>query len=449
MNALPRRSLIILTDMGLSLLFLLLLLIASIDFQHRLQQDEQQSSLRQQSDSTLASQQALQDQNQRLNDELQKKEQQTQTLLSDNLALLDQNSSLLVQLSPEQKTTPPPASTAKPERLSTTPLSAEQQQLLHNQQTLQRLQQQSPSKAPAPPTSQPASAAENDYWQKMVNNHQDPPTIPPIPAEMFILPAETPPSATQNQTGLASSGNGGDAGKNGGNGETFWEDMLSFFQGGGQAEKGSPRNKNSADTANSANIAAPPATLQQPVVSHNVIPESRQESTGRLLRQLQADLQQKQIQAEIDFNAALLTLPGLLDFSAEDNDPDPKRLPIMQHLATILMQRLRCFTGNSAPESHCPAANATTPVLDSVIVTAFSGSAALGSGAFRYHWNQASSRAAQFYAELLAADANLSQWRNQQGELLLRLDGSFSVEKLGNNSHDTPQRQVAIRLLWQ
>ncbi|MBF0184098.1 MAG: hypothetical protein HQM06_06895 [Magnetococcales bacterium] len=432
MNAMPRRFLFILADLGLSLLFLLLISLASVDFNNRLQQEEQHNLTRQQQQQQQVQQQALQEQNGQLHDALQKKDQQTQTLLQDNLTLLDQNSSLMVRLNPDQ-----PASASGNKQTASAP-TPEQQQLQNNQDRLQRLQHAAAKPATQPGSSPAHPAAGGDaYWQKMVTANQDPPATATIPAEMVILPAEegsrsSPPEAA----------NGAENGRNGSNGENFWEDMLSFFQSG---SPGSGEKANNKEPAASNNA---PAVATAKVV-HTVIAENRQESFNKLLRQLQADLQRQQIVAEIYPKNGLLTLPGLLDFASESHDPDPARQPQMQRLAKILLQRLACFTASSHKTVQCPANHENGPQLDSVIVTGFSGSAPLGSGAFRYHWNQASSRASQFLAELSAADADLPTLRNRHGEALFRLDGFLPAEQMPLDSNPKPQRQVALRLVWE
>ncbi|MBF0095790.1 MAG: hypothetical protein HQM04_01820 [Magnetococcales bacterium] len=414
-----RRSFFLLAELGLSVLFLVLVLIGSMDFSHRLQQEEQQIHLRSQTEQEQAKQQTLLDQNQRLNDALQKQEQQSQTLVQDNLALLDQNSTLMVQLAPD-----PQGATAGKRVLPSGPGevpagSAAEQLLLNNQQALQRLQQ-APS---APPPEKSVPAKDDSYWQKMVESHQDAPVMPPIPPEMVVL--DSPTSAVP------------DSGNAGNNGEGFWEEMVSFFQGGSPGEKGTGKGRAVTESAPSPVVAAQ--------VTHSVIAESSQESKARLLRQLQVDLQRQQIAADIYPRSDVLALPGLLDFAAEGSAPDPA---VMQRLALVLNQRLACFCAGVRPV-HCPVVTESAPMLEGIVVTAYSGAAVLGSGAFRYHWNQASGRAAQFYVELLAADGSFGQWRNRQGESLFRLDGFLPMDPPAVDASQKLQKQVALRLIWQ
>ena len=185
MNAIPKKFLLILMDLGLSLLFLVIILVAVLDFNSRLKHEEQQArqgghgvttpsmagslaqlqkqkeSLTSQVDKGRAEMQEMWEKNTVLTAEIRKKNAEARKLLEDNVALLSQNASLLAQLNQEeerskQSTHRPPileaplpggAETASPaETPQAQALRQENADLIahlaQTNDTLQRLQQQ-------------------------------------------------------------------------------------------------------------------------------------------------------------------------------------------------------------------------------------------------------------------------------------------------------------------
>ncbi|MEO5362588.1 MAG: hypothetical protein H7838_03065 [Magnetococcus sp. DMHC-8] len=231
MNAIPKKFMLILMDLGLSLLFLVIILVAVLDFNSRLKNEEYQTrgggraagamagsldpSQRQkesstaQTDKTQAELQDLLEKNTVLAAELRKKNAEARQLLEDNMALLGQNASLLTRLKQEEsqsdshvKLPPPPdasagsdGKTASGETPQAQALRQENatlnEQLAQMNTTLQRLQQQKAAQPDAEARKQaPGSSGdkpetrtaeesgkkpEMGFWDKMVSTFQDAP----------------------------------------------------------------------------------------------------------------------------------------------------------------------------------------------------------------------------------------------------------------------------------
>ncbi|MBF0460310.1 MAG: hypothetical protein HQL87_02845 [Magnetococcales bacterium] len=159
----------------------------------------------------------------------------------------------------------------------------------------------------------------------------------------------------------------------------------------------------------------------------------------QLLHQIQDDLKQHHIPAEINEREGTLYLPGLLDFKGDVPEAGLEKRPGIRELATVLARRLPCFTRQSGPVPGCGELPAAVK-LDALVIAGNSGSAPVGSSAFRHNWNLANARALQTFAELLEAYPSLNGIRNTQEQSLFRLDGFLPPE--GRDAASTPARPL-------
>ncbi|MEO5339595.1 MAG: hypothetical protein H7837_03610 [Magnetococcus sp. MYC-9] len=164
---------------------------------------------------------------------------------------------------------------------------------------------------------------------------------------------------------------------------------------------------------------------------------------NQLLRQVQNDLKQHQIPAEVNEQAGTLYLPGLLEFKQENPTIGPEQRQGMRTLATVLAKRLPCYTQQMGQGSGC--AEGPSPVkLDALVIVGNSGSAPVGSSAFRHNWNQANARALQTFATLLEAHPQLNEMRNGHEQSLFHLDGFLPPE---STAPGKPLRRVELRFV--
>ncbi|MBF0162486.1 MAG: hypothetical protein HQL88_09380, partial [Magnetococcales bacterium] len=258
MNAIPKKFLFILMDLGLSLLFLVIILVAVLDFNNRLKQEElharhpapnsalagnlaqlqkQKEALASQVGQNRAELQELWDKNAILTAELRKKNAEARKLLEDNMALMGQNASLMVRLNQDaqqaatQGSLPSPAGVPDHGQASTAEESPQAQalrqenatlvaQLAQMNATLQRLHQQKadqpqttaavanpsePGPRPTPIQEQPATAQESaeaaatGFWDKMVAHFQETPRPPAATADRSAA-ENTPPQTGKPHT---------------------------------------------------------------------------------------------------------------------------------------------------------------------------------------------------------------------------------------------------------
>ena len=175
--------------------------------------------------------------------------------------------------------------------------------------------------------------------------------------------------------------------------------------------------------------------------------KDRLNARSHLLHQIQNDLKQRRIPAEMDEQSGTLYLPGLLDFKSDTLPFTPEKQQGMRELAAVLAKHLPCFTQQASQRPGC--AESSEARLDTLVIAGNAGSAPVGSGAFRHNWDLANARALATFAELLEAHPALNNLRNTREQSLFRLDGFLppegATESKGQLSR--PLRRVELRFV--
>ena len=164
----------------------------------------------------------------------------------------------------------------------------------------------------------------------------------------------------------------------------------------------------------------------------------------RLLGALEKGLRAAGIPARPDDRRMTLYVPGVLDFERDETGFSTARMAGMERLAAALARLLPCYAhgGAGTDRGGCPESHPDGE-LDAIVIAGHSGQGPVGSQRFRASWRLANQRALRTLTTLLSLRPELKALRNRSNRSLFRVDGFLP----DSGDPDRNPRRVELRFI--